>query len=93
MPIEVPQTNPGGPTEPPMESPPGNPRPEIPPPMQEPDSPSQPQELPGNTPEEMPTSGPVGQTISDSGTDEGSIDYLPGSEPDVAPGVSEPPSV
>lgn len=93
MPIEVPQTNPGGPAEPPMESPPGNPRPEIPPPMQEPDSPSQPQELPGNTPEEMPTRGPAGRTNPDPEADEGGFGNLPGSEPDVAPGVSEPPSL
>ena len=58
MPTEIPQNNPGGPIEPPMESPPGNPNPEVPPPMQEPGAPPQPQELPGNTPDEMPTRGP-----------------------------------
>ena len=102
MPTEIPQNNPGGPTEPPMESPPGNPNPEVPPPMQEPGAPPQPQELPGKTPDEMPTRGPSTPTTPNPATDDGDIDDgglgngiddLPGSEPDVGPPVLEPPSL
>ena len=97
MPTEIPQNTPGGPTEPPMESPPGNPNPEVPPPMHEPDAPPQPQELPGRTPDEMPTRGPSGPTTPNPATDDGGlgngIDDLPGSEPDVSPPVSEPPTL
>jgi hypothetical protein len=59
-PTEVPPIKPGEPSEPPQESPPGSPRPEVPPPMQDPVEPSQPQELPGRTPEELPVRGPAG---------------------------------
>jgi hypothetical protein len=97
MPTEIPQNTPGGPTEPPMESPPGNPIHEVPPPMHEPDAPPQPQELPGKTPDEMPTRGPSGPMTPNPATDDGGlgngIDDLPGSEPDVSPPVSEPPTL
>jgi hypothetical protein len=59
-PQEDPPIKPGQPTEPPREDPPGNPRPEIPPPMQDPGEPSQPQELPGSMPDELPVRGPSG---------------------------------
>jgi hypothetical protein len=59
-PVEDPPIKPGQPTEPPQEDPPGNPRPEIPPPMRDPGEPSQPQELPGSTPDELPVRGPAG---------------------------------
>lgn len=59
-PPEIPPATPGQPTEPPQEDPPGNPRPEVPPPMREPGEPPQPQELPGNAPEELPVRSPDG---------------------------------
>lgn len=101
QPTEIPQNDPGGPTEPPQESPPGNPRPEVPPPMREPDAPPQPQELPGRMPDEIPTRGPSGPTAPNPATDDGvghggfndGIDDRTGSEPDVNPPVSEPPTL
>ena len=54
-----------------MENPPGNPSPEIPPPVREPGEPSQPQELPGKTPDELPTRGPNGPTTPNPATDQG----------------------
>ena len=57
-PQEDPPIKPGQPSEPPQEGPPGNPRPEVPPPMQDPGEPPRPQELPGNTPDELPVRGP-----------------------------------
>ena len=59
-PTEDPPIKPGQPTEPPLEDPPGSPRPEIPPPMRDPGEPSQPQELPGTMPDELPVHGPAG---------------------------------
>ncbi len=53
-PTEDPPLNPGQPKEPPSESPPGNPRPEVPPPVREPGEPARPDELPGDTPDELP---------------------------------------
>jgi hypothetical protein len=100
-PTEIPQTNPGSPTEPPQESPPGNPNPEIPPPIDEPGAPPQPQELPGRAPDEMPTRGPSGPSVPNPATDDSDIGDgglgngidSPGSEPDVHPPVQEPPSM
>ena len=57
-PVEDPPIDPGRQREPPQESPPGSPRPEIPAPIQEPGEPARPEELPGNTPEELPVRGP-----------------------------------
>jgi hypothetical protein len=70
-PPEIPPATPGHPTEPPREDPPGNPRPEIPPPVHEPGGPQQPQELPGNTPEELPVRGPGGPGAPNPATDFG----------------------
>ena len=82
------RSTPGKPTEPPQEEPPGNPRPEIPPPVQEPGAPPQPQELPGRTPDELPVRGPQGPRTPYPATDAGIISDLPGSEPDVLPGIA-----
>ena len=90
QPTEIPQNDPGGPTEPPQESPSGNPRPEVPPPMREPDAPPQPQELPGRTPDEIPTTGPSGSMTLNPAIDDDDKDF-PVSNPDVSPDVSEPP--
>ena len=68
-PPEIPPATPGQPTEPPPESPPGNPNPEIPPPVPEPGEPSQPQELPGKTPDELPTREPNSPTTPNPATD------------------------
>ena len=68
-PPEIPPATPGQPTEPPLESPPGNPRPEMPAPIHEPGQPSQPQELPGKTPDELPTRGPNGPHTPNPATD------------------------
>ena len=70
-PPEIPPATPGQPTEPPPESPPGNPRPEVPPPIHEPGQPPQPEELPGKTPEELPTRGPNGPRTPNPATDQG----------------------
>jgi hypothetical protein len=59
-PLEDPPISPGQPAEPPLETPPGNPSPEIPTPIEEPDAPSQPDELPGRVPDELPLPGPGG---------------------------------
>jgi hypothetical protein len=56
-PPEIPPPTPGQPGEPPREDPPGNPNPEIPPPVHEPGAPPQPQELPGQMPDEVPGHG------------------------------------
>ena len=82
-PREDPPIKPGQPTEPPQESPPGNPRPEVPPPMREPGAPPRPEELPGQTPEELPVRGPAGPITPNPATAD-----LPGSQPDVNPGIS-----
>jgi hypothetical protein len=89
-PTEDPPIKPGQPTEPPLEDPPGSPRPEIPPPMQDPGEPSQPQELPGSMPDELPVRGPAGPQAPYPITDSGIAD-LPGSEPDADPGSSDIP--
>ena len=86
-PLEDPPIKPGQPTEPPQESPPGNPRPEVPPPMREPGEPSRPEELPGHMPDELPVRGPQGP--STPATD--AITDLPGSAPDLNPGMPEMP--
>ena len=70
-PPEIPPATPGHPTEPPREEPPGNPRPEVPPPMREPGTTPLPQELPGNTPEELPVRGPAGPGAPNPATDQG----------------------
>ena len=70
-PVEDPPIAPGQPTEPPQEDPPGNPNPEIPPPIQDPGEPSQPQELPGSTPEELPVRGPAGPSMPSPTADNG----------------------
>jgi len=66
MPIEPSEDlpiKPGQPAEPPPEDPPGNPNPEIPPPVREPGEPQRPDELPGETPDEIPVpGGPSGPT-------------------------------
>ena len=93
MPIEppgIPPATPGNPTEPPQESPPGSPRPEVPPPMQEPGEPRQPEELPGQMPEELPVRGPDGPRTPSPATD-GGITDLPGSKPDLNPGQPDKP--
>ena len=72
MPIEppdIPPATPGHPAEPPPEAPPGSPRPEVPPPVREPGEPSQPEELPGKIPDEMPGRGSQGQTTPPPATD------------------------
>jgi hypothetical protein len=56
-PPEIPPPTPGHPTEPPPDIPPGSPNPEAPPPMREPGEAPIPDELPGNTPDELPTRG------------------------------------
>jgi hypothetical protein len=88
-PPEIPPTTPGHPTEPPFEKPPGAPRPETPPPMREPGEPQPPEELPGRTPDELPVRGPNGPRTPYPVTD---VDEdLPGSEPDLDPGLSDLP--
>ena len=89
-PQEDPPIKPGQPAEPPQEDPPGNPRPEVPPPMQEPGEPPKPEELPGRTPEELPVRGPQGPSTPSPAADAG-IDDLPGSQPDLNPGMPEIP--
>ena len=89
-PQEDPPIKPGQPSEPPQESPPGNPRPEVPPPMQDPGEPPTPDELPGRTPDELPVRGPHGARTLYPATDAG-IDDLPGSEPDLDPGLADAP--
>jgi hypothetical protein len=77
MPIEPqedPPIKPGQPTEPPQESPPGSPRPEVPPPMRDPGEPSQPDELPGYTPDELPVRGPQGPGAPQPAADAQSAD-------------------
>lgn len=68
-PPEIPPATPGQPTEPPREDPPGSPRPEIPPPVHEPGEPARPQELPGKTPDEIPSRGPNRPTTPNPATD------------------------
>jgi hypothetical protein len=49
--------------------PPGNPNPEAPPPMREPGEVPVPDELPGTTPDELPTRGPSGPNTPNPATD------------------------
>lgn len=74
-PPEIPPATPGTPTEPPPGIPPGNPQPDIPPPVREPGESPQPDELPGRTPEEIPSRGPNGPGAPNPATD---IDLLQG---------------
>ena len=93
MPIEPqgdPPIKPGQPSEPPQESPPGSPRPEVPPPMQDPGEPARPEELPGNTPDELPVRGPDGPRGPSPATDTWIAD-LPRSEPNLNPGAPDIP--
>jgi hypothetical protein len=86
-PVEDPPIKPGQPTEPPPESPPGNPKqPDVPPPMREPGAPPRPEELPGQTPEELPVRGPPGPTAPNP-----AVADLPGSQGDVNPDLSASP--
>lgn len=87
-PQEDPPIKPGQPVEPPQEEPPGNPSPEVPPPVREPGEPSQPEELPGQTPNELPLRGP--ERPPSPATDVGSI-TPPDAGPDLVPGTSEMP--
>jgi hypothetical protein len=87
-PPEIPPASPGNPSEPLQESPPGSPNPEIPAPVQEPGEPPRPEELPGKMPEEMPVRGPEGPRTPSPATDAGITD-LPGSQPDLNPGMPE----
>jgi hypothetical protein len=80
-PQEDPPIKPGKPTEPPQESPPGKPQPDVPPPMREPGAPARPEELPGQTPEELPVRGPP--TTPNPATA-----CLPGSQPGLNPNIS-----
>jgi hypothetical protein len=64
-PQEDPPIKPGRPTEPPREDPPGSPRPEVPPPVHDPGEPPRPDELPGETPQEMPEPNPEGPRSPD----------------------------
>ncbi len=90
-PPEIRPPVPGQPTEPPNEIPPGNSRPEVPPPMHDPAQPPRaPQELPGRSPDELPVRGPSGPQTPYPVNDPGVVD-LPGSEPDVFPGVPTQP--
>ncbi|WP_300253668.1 hypothetical protein [Bradyrhizobium sp.] len=68
-PPEIPPATPGHPTEPPPGIPPGNPRPDIPTPVHEPGELPRPDELPGQTPEEIPSRGPNGPGASNPATD------------------------
>ncbi|WP_246791422.1 hypothetical protein [Bradyrhizobium commune] len=68
-PPEIPPATPGTPTEPPPGIPPGNPQPDIAPPVREPGSPPRPDELPGHTPEEIPSRGPSGPLTPNPATD------------------------
>jgi hypothetical protein len=88
-PPEIPPATPGNPSEPPPENPPGSPRPEIPPPVREPGEPPQPEELPGQTPDELPVRGPDGPRTPSPATD--SDNKLARPEPDVNPGQPEMP--
>ena len=54
--------------------------------MQDPGEPPRPEELPGNTPDELPVRGPEGPPSP--ATDAGIAD-LPGSMPDLNPGTVE----
>lgn len=83
---EVPPATPGIPKKPPQESPAVNPRPEIPPVADDPAKPAQPNELPERTPDELPARGPDGSRTPYPINDPG-ISDLPGSEPDVIPGM------
>ena len=70
-PPDIPPPVPGTPTEPLREDPPGTPEPEAPPPMREPGAPPQPQELPGNTPDEFPVRRPDQPSTPNPATDGG----------------------
>lgn len=89
-PPEIPPPTPGTPTEPPAESPPGNPQPEIPPVIDDPADPKSPRELPPNAPDEVPLHGPDGPRTPYPVNDPGIVD-LPGSDPDVNPGMPQLP--
>jgi hypothetical protein len=58
--------------------------------MQDPGEPPRPEELPGNTPDELPVRGPGGPHTPSPATDAGIFD-LPGSEPNLNLGTPEMP--
>jgi hypothetical protein len=61
--------------------------------MQDPGEPPRPEELPGNTPDELPVRGPDGPGPSPAtatATDTGITD-LPGTQPDLNPGAPDMP--
>ena len=58
--------------------------------MRDPGEPPRPEELPGNTPDELPVRGPDGPRGPSPATDTG-IDNLPRSEPNLNPGAPNMP--
>lgn len=78
-PPEIPPATPGTPTEPPPGIPPASPDPEIPAPVREPGAPPRPDELPGESPEEIPRRGPDGPQTPNPATDAVGSNWIAGS--------------